>query len=359
MSALYSLRPELEFSAQTQHGKKYVVVKDPVTKRYLRFTENQGIILELIREPIDLESLATAAAGKFGVPVKQESLKGLLHSLEEKQLLDTPEAHEQIAEFTARKPKDQNLLYYRLFSLNAERIFEWLFPKVRWFFTPTFHVFCSADYPHWILHQLFEQRPAGKPGGVADQRVRVPDDLVVVVCVVTMHEFAHGLTCRYFGGEVRELGFMLIYFAPALYCDVSDSWMFPRRRDRMWVTFAGGYFQLVLWGLALIVWRIVAEDTFIGQIALMIILFAGLQTLFNFNPLIKLDGYYILSDYLEIPNLRAKAFQAVQAWIAGKAEPLLKGEHRRALLLYGGISLTFSTLLLAVVYVNIFMLTTS
>ncbi len=76
MSALYSLRPELEFSAQTQHGKKYVVVKDPVTKRYLRFTENQGIILELIREPIDLESLATAAAGKFGVPVKQESLKG-------------------------------------------------------------------------------------------------------------------------------------------------------------------------------------------------------------------------------------------------------------------------------------------
>ena len=182
---------------------------------------------------------------------------------------------------------------------------------------------------------------------------------VVVVCVVTLHEFAHGLTCRYFGGKVRDLGFMLIYFAPALFCDVSDSWMFPKRRDRMWVTFAGGYFQLVIWGLALIVWRIVAEDTIIGQIALIIILFAGLQTLFNFNPLIKLDGYYILSDYLEIPNLRAKAFQALYAWIAGKAEPLLAGAHRRALLLYGGISLTFSTLLLTVVYVNIFILATS
>ena len=69
MSALYSLRTELEFSTQTQHGINYVVVKDPATNRYLRFTENQGIILELIREPIDLESLAKAATARFGVPV--------------------------------------------------------------------------------------------------------------------------------------------------------------------------------------------------------------------------------------------------------------------------------------------------
>ncbi len=359
MSALYSLRTELEFSNQTQHGINYVVVKDPVTNRYLRFTENQGIILELIREPIDLESLAKAAAARFGVPVKAKSLEGLIHSLEQKQLLDTPQVLEEIAEYKARKSKDQNLLYYQLFSLDAERVFEWLFPKVRWCFTPTFHVFAVLI----ILTGFFISFSNGnRLGNQMTSLISVYGFLMiwmVVVCVVTLHEFAHGLTCRYFGGKVRKLGFMLIYFAPALFCDVSDSWMFPKRRDRMWVTFAGGYFQLVIWGLALIVWRIAAEDTLIGQIALIIILFAGLRTLFNFNPLIKLDGYYILSDYLEIPNLRAKAFQAVHAWIAGKAEPLLTGAHRRALLLYGGISLTFSTLLLTVVYVNIFILATS
>ena len=359
MSSLYSLRPELEFSTQTQHGKNYLVVKDPVSNRYLRFTENQGIILELIREPIDLDSLAKAAAARFGVPVKAKSLEGLLRSLEQKQLLDTPRVQEEIAEYEARKSKDQNLLYYQLFSLDAERVFEWLFPKVRWCFTPTFHGFAVLI----ILTGFFISFSNGnRLGSQVASLISVYGFLmiwVVVVCVVTLHEFAHGLTCRYFGGKVRKLGFMLIYFAPALFCDVSDSWMFPKRRDRMWVTFAGGYFQLVIWGLALIVWRIVAEDTIIGQIALIIILFAGLQTLFNFNPLIKLDGYYILSDYLEIPNLRAKAFQAVHAWIAGKAEPLLTGAHRQALLLYGGISLTFSTLLLTVVYVNIFILATS
>ena len=100
---------------------------------------------------------------------------------------------------------------------------------------------------------------------------------------------------------------MLIYFQPAFYCDVSDSWMFPSRRNRMLVTLAGGYAQLVIWGLCTIIWRITDTDTFINHVTLIVILFSGLQTLVNFNPLIKLDGYYMLSDYLEIPNLRAKA----------------------------------------------------
>ena len=63
---------------------------------------------------------------------------------------------------------------------------------------------------------------------------------IVTFTVITMHEFSHGLTCCHFGGKVKEVGFMLIYFQPAFYCDVSDSWMFPRKRDRMWVTAAGG-----------------------------------------------------------------------------------------------------------------------
>ena len=79
------------------------------------------------------------------------------------------------------------------------------------------------------------------------------------------------------------------------------------------MTLAGGYFQLVVWCIATVASRIVAEETVISQVALIVILFAGLQTLFNFNPLIKRDGYYMLSDYLEIPNLRAKAMKVVHA----------------------------------------------
>ena len=69
-----------------------------------------------------------------------------------------------------------------------------------------------------------------------------------------LHGRGHGLLDE--GGKVKEVGFMLIYFNPAFYCDVSDSWMFPSKQQRMWVTFAGGYFQLIFWGLCTIIWPI-------------------------------------------------------------------------------------------------------
>ncbi|MBI2946572.1 MAG: biotin/lipoyl-binding protein, partial [Verrucomicrobia bacterium] len=125
--------------------------------------------------------------------------------------------------------------------------------------------------------------------------------------VITAHEFSHGLTCKHFGGRVREIGFMLIYFQPAFYCNVSDAWLFPEKSRRMWVTFAGGYFEIFLWGLATVVWRVTEPHTTLHYLALVVTATSGIRTFFNMNPLIKLDGYYLLSDFLDIPNLRQKA----------------------------------------------------
>src|ERR1051326_2803728 len=157
---------------------------------------------------------------------------------------------------------------------------------------------------------------------------------------------------------------MLIYFGPAFFCDVSDSWMFPSKTQRMWVTFAGGYFQLIIWGLCTMAWRITDTDTVINEVAFIVMVFAGLQTLFNFNPLIKLDGYYMLSDWLEIPNLRSKAFTSLWSWIRrkplplGEAGPKGPGEGRwkeeRAQLIYGAASIIFSTTLLIYVYTALY-----
>jgi multidrug efflux pump subunit AcrA (membrane-fusion protein) len=118
----------------------------------------------------------------------------------------------------------------------------------------------------------------------------------------------------------------------------------------MLVTFAGGYIQLVVWGLCTMVWRVTDPDTFINQIVLVVVLYSGLQTLVNFNPLIKLDGYYMFSDYLEIPNLRAKALQSLWSWVAGKHRSPNPWRDERAQLLYGMASIAFSTTLLIYVY---------
>ena len=100
MSALYSLRPELEFSSQTHQGRSFVVVKDPVTNRYLRFTEGQAAILELLHSPIDVDSLASAAADRLHTPVKHESVEGSLRSLDEKLLLGNAETRKRATSWT-------------------------------------------------------------------------------------------------------------------------------------------------------------------------------------------------------------------------------------------------------------------
>jgi multidrug efflux pump subunit AcrA (membrane-fusion protein) len=143
---------------------------------------------------------------------------------------------------------------------------------------------------------------------------------------------------------------MLIYFQPAFYCDVSDSWMFPSKKQRMLVTLAGGYFQLVVWGICTWLWRITDTDTIVNQLAVIVIVFAGLQTVVNFNPLIKLDGYYMLSDYLEIPNLRQKAWKTLWNRIAGRVDPRLSKREERAQVYYGAASVLFSATLLIYVY---------
>jgi len=359
MSDLHSLRTDLEFSKQSQQGKPFVVVKDPVTEKYFRFSETQAVILEAARSPISIESLGAVVRERLGGVVKQESLAAFLKSLEQKMLLDTPGVQVQLEELRGRRPKDdQSILYYKVFFLDAEKAFDWLFPKVRWCFTPLFHVFAAAMILSGVVITTLHGQQLIKEFLTLLSVFGLVAVWTVVMVVTAMHEFAHGLTCRYFGGRVRRIGFMLIYFSPALYCDVSDAWMFASKSARIWVTAAGGYFQLVVWGVATIVWRLTATDTVVSSLALCAVMFGGVQTLFNFNPLIKLDGYYMLSDYLEIPNLREKAFRAMRAWLSGEQEPLLESGDRRSLLAYSGFAITFSTLLLGIVYVNIYWLAT-
>jgi multidrug resistance efflux pump len=181
-----------------------------------------------------------------------------------------------------------------------------------------------------------------------------------MLTVVTMHEFAHGLTCKHFGGSVREMGFMLIYFQPAFYCNVSDAWLFPKRSHRLWVSFAGAYLELTIWAIATFLWWATDPETVINYLALIIMSTSAIKSLFNMNPLIKLDGYYLLSDGLEIPNLRQRAVgfvgnivRRIFAMEPRNAERPTARE-RRIFFFYGILAWTYSWGFLAFIAWNFF-----
>jgi hypothetical protein len=134
--------------------------------------------------------------------------------------------------------------------------------------------------------------------------------------IIVIHELGHGVTCKYFGGQVPEIGAMLLYFQPAFFCNVNDAWAFPELRKRLWVTAAGSWVQLILAALAAVAWLLLEPGSLLADAALTAVVIGGVMTvLANANPLIPLDGYYALSDWLEIPNLRLRAFAHLGWWI--------------------------------------------
>ena len=91
---------------------------------------------------------------------------------------------------------------------------------------------------------------------------------VAFMFVAAIHELGHGFTCKYFGGQVHEIGAMLLYFEPAFFCNVNDAWTFPERRARLWVTAAGSWIQLVLASVAAIVWWAMPPGSLLSDFAL-------------------------------------------------------------------------------------------
>src|SRR6185369_5850706 len=171
-----------------------------------------------------------------------------------------------------------------------------------------------------------------------------------------VHEFGHGLTCKRFGGEVHEIGAMLLYFTPAFYCNVSDAWSLEKRSHRMWVTFAGGWIQLWCAFIATLIWRLTESGTFTNTAALFTAALGGaFSLLFNYNPLIPLDGYYALIDWLQIPNLRTRAFAYVGARIRKDLlrldvkVPAVTDRERRIFFIYGVLAAIYITFMLSVI----------
>lgn len=139
---------------------------------------------------------------------------------------------------------------------------------------------------------------------------------VAWVALKCVHELGHAFACRRYGGEVRELGVAFVLFAPLAYVDVTSSWRLPSKWSRIHVAMAGIYVELLVAAVAALLWQ-QADSKFVSHMLYNLIIMASVSTiLFNANPLMRFDGYFILSDLLEIPNLYAEGGKVVQRQIA-------------------------------------------
>ena len=177
--------------------------------------------------------------------------------------------------------------------------------------------------------------------------------IVVYPIVKTFHELGHAYSVKHWGGEVHEIGVMFLIFYPVPYVDASASIAFENKYQRMFVAAAGIIVELLIASIAMILWTL-SEPNLFRAILYNIILITGVSTvIFNGNPLLKFDAYFVLSDALEIPNLGQKSNQylgyLLQYYLFSvknlPAPELTKGEAKW-LIIYGIASYIYRLILM-------------
>jgi putative peptide zinc metalloprotease protein len=315
------LRPDLIVQPQFYEGMTHYVIKDPIALKYFRFKVEEYFLLQQFDGKQTLQDVKRAFERKYRPQtITVEDLLRFASQLHEAgiALIDSPD---QAQALVRRHKKNKwkkiwqflaNILYIKIPIVDPEKLLTGMYPYFRWLYTSWF-VAISVGMMLAALTLVASQWQTFS--------ARLPDfqsffnwhTIVYFWCslaiIKVIHEFGHGLTAKHFGGEVHEMGMLFLVLTPALYCDVTDSWLLPSKWKRIWISAAGIYVECFLASLATFVWWN-TEQGLLNSLCLATMFICSVNTImFNANPLLRYDGYYVMSDFLEIPNLRVKSTQ--------------------------------------------------
>lgn len=330
-------RADLSARRQRYHGRSYWVVKEPVGLNYFRFQEEEYAILQMLDGESSLDDIKERFEAQFPPQkITLEELQQFLGMLHRSGLVvvGVPGQGKQLNKRRSERRRKEilgaltNILCIRFKGFDPDRLLEWMLPYFRWLYSPVTVTLCLLFALSALMLVLVEFEVF---------RSKLPDFYqfftpynavwlaITLGLTKVVHEFGHGLSCKYFGGECHEMGVMFLVLTPCLYCNVSDSWMLPSKWHRAAIGAAGMYIEVVMASAATFVWWF-SEPGMLNHLALNTMFIASVSTvLFNANPLLRYDGYYILADLTEIPNLRQKATQILSRkmgwWCLGIEPP--------------------------------------
>lgn len=319
-------RPDLESKRHRYHGRAYWVVKEPVGLNYFRFHEEEYAILNMLDGTASLQEIKDRFQSEFAPQrITLQDLQQFVGMLHRSGLVISKASGQgrQLRRRGDEKKKKEllgklaNVFALRFRGIDPERLLNFLNPFTWWIFTVP-ALICIALFGLSALtlvlvnFQEFRTKlPTFEQFFAADNWIWLGATMAIVKI---LHEFGHGLSCKRYGGECHEMGFMFLVFTPCLYCNVSDSWMLPNKWHRVFIGAAGMYVELILASIATYLWWF-SEPGMLNFLCLSVMFICSVSTVvFNGNPLLRFDGYYILMDILEIPNLRQKATEVLKRW---------------------------------------------
>lgn len=359
-------RADLETLPVQASGRPAWNIKDPVAQRYYQLGAEEYWIFQQVDGVATLESIVKRFETRF-MPQRLElsQLHSFLGSLHKEGLLvaGAPGQGQQLFELGKKRRRAERLSAWanpwaiRFRGADPDRFLAGLHTCLGWLFRwPAILIYC-------LLIVVATGILAAQAGTLHEQLSNIntffhprtwPLFVLAIGSAKVLHELAHGVACKHFGGESHELGVLVLLGVPCLYCNVSDAWMLPRRSHRVLISAAGMLVELGLAAIATILWRY-SEPGMFNAFCLRMVFVCSVSTiLFNGNPLLRYDGYYMLADWLGIPNLAQQASGVVRdlllrlvLGIAPAQRAPLTLRRRLGLGFYGLASLAYRVLVMA------------
>ena len=351
---------------QVEDGKTSWIVRAGSTGRYLRMGESEAVLLELMDGKRTVEEVRVGWVARRRENLDPADVRSFLVNMRKAQVVDPTDIGRNLLllEKARQKRKERlfaggigSLLYLRVKLLDPDRFLNAVEPWTRWMFTRAFVVAGSllvlgafavlvSRFGEIASHLKDFSFLATAAGGVLGL-------WLTALSIVAMHETAHGVACKHWGGEVKEVGFLLLMFNPCFYCNVTDAYTFESRASRIWVTAAGGVSELLLGSVCVFLWVASEPGTALHSFTFVVFMISLSGTLvFNMNPLVKMDGYYIFADFVRVENLRERSWKHLK-WILNRkilgrpaAEVAQDAREARILAAYGIASGIYMTLLI-------------
>jgi putative peptide zinc metalloprotease protein len=318
-----ALRPALKVQARIRRhrfrGQVWYVIHEPSSGRFHRFTPAAYQLLGAMDGRRTMDEVWKLALDELGddTPGQEEVIRLLaqLHSADLLHCEVSPDSAELFERFGRQRRARRKSNWRNPFSIRIPlwdpdrfliRTLPWLKPLFGWqgaiVYCATLGVAITLAALHW----------PELTGNLSDRVLTAQNLVVLWLCfpvVKFLHELGHGYAAKAGGGEVHEMGVLFLVFMPIPYVDASAASAFRNKWHRVLVGAAGMLTELFIASLFMVVW-VMAEPGWLRAVAFNVMLIAGISTvIFNANPLLRFDGYFILSDLIEIPNLGNRGTQ--------------------------------------------------
>lgn len=339
-----ALRPRLRAGVrvlrQVFRGEWWMVAEDPASGQFYRLSRGAWAFVGRLdgrRTAAEARDLAERAIGD-DAPTQGEAI-ALLAQLSGAGLLaahapaDAAILLRQRSKRRAREARAmmQPWVFFRVPLVDPDRALSRVTRLVAWVFSPLGFTLWLGVLLIGAGHLVGREREFVEGVGSTLRPGNLPALFVTFAVVKLLHEFGHAAACKVLGrreattpddppGAVHALGVMFFLFIPAPYIDASSAWAFRSKRRRIIVGAAGMMVELAIASVAAVVWARSEPGSALHAVAWNVIILASVGTLaFNLNPLLRFDGYFILSDWLELPNLSGRAFDSLKHLVKRRA----------------------------------------